>query len=336
MNPKNPKISNGYGHVYFIEKEGVQSSLDEIKKKPHPRWGVTAYLLNYETPKMATLRYIRNNVAPPVRESGDSSNQNRIEYPHKNFQNYQNYQNFQNFQNYQNYQNCQNCQNCLNQKVTNKAQNKNDYANFANSEIRSQKNHWDNFDYSLHPMSQPHNFYQVSLPRDPNMTQSHYYGKHGFEQQILPDQTLMHEQLVSDQDYYQQYADPSYFGQKRYHRNYYDVQNYADSNSQFYDQGTMESYLNPNYEHQFSNENNPDMLYWCYPEYYSWPSFYNNENQSQWYGNYDNFQHFDQGSNNYDSPVHAHFSESYDGQNYSGTRLRPHQSGGYGSVNGQM
>ena len=249
MNLKDNSPNNCYAHVYFKRKMGVQHSLDGMKKKPHPRWKGAQYLLKFEDMGQKPPEFIRKIQAPPVGKSGDSLNQNKLEYPDKNSRNGQN------------------------QKVTKKSENKNNNANFANSEIRSQKNDSDNFYYRGHPMSQPHNFYQVSLPRDPNMTQSHYYGKHGFEQQILPDQSLMHEQLVSDQDYYQQYADPSYFGQKRYHRNYYDVQNYADSNSQFYDQGTMESYLNPNYEHQFSNENNPDMLYWCYPEYYSCPSY---------------------------------------------------------------
>lgn len=136
------------------------------------------------------------------------------------------------------------------------------------------------------------------------------------------------------------------------------MQDYADYHNQFYHQAASDDHVIPNLDHQAVNQNNPDAMYWCYQDDYPQTSFYNNENRSEWYGNYDNFwhspsfartmdpnhtermndgsQYFDQRAKNYSSGSRAHFQESYESQDYLGKSSSPVQPAYFSTDNREM
>ena len=173
---------------------------------------ITQFVPKGANPQNKPLAPTKNNEALPVKEPRESSIEKKLEHTRKNCENDQNQEVANEEVKNEEVKN----EEVKNEEVKNEDQQNN--SNLADSEIRYQDNYWDNFYYRGHPTSQPYDFYDTSLSRDPEIAYRQYYGKHGFEQQRLPYQSQMHEQMVSDQYYYQRYPNQSYFGQEQNHK----------------------------------------------------------------------------------------------------------------------
>ena len=72
MDPKNEKISKGYGFVNFFEEKFAREALESLQQFPHPKWNIRQYIFALGNQKNLPDTKSKNSLSPQAQESENS------------------------------------------------------------------------------------------------------------------------------------------------------------------------------------------------------------------------------------------------------------------------